>query len=260
MKRWMVRHLWSCVAVVVIGVACAAILLWTAPKQDVIYRLNSSGTVASLLPSWRFLGLSDSDPSLDSALKAMVAGHVVFNNPETMRVGDTAEVQAVLATVISVDDLMKLLTADGKKESEKLMVSDRMQATLTGGGAFDVSPSGPQSQWISKTGATTWHWLVTPKLTGEQFLTLTIDAIVMLDKEKDTRNISTLTRKIVVEVARPHNEEEWFEWIKKRAEAIGWGWGVIGAAFAAVVAATGKIRGWFKRKPAETKPADENDG
>jgi len=260
MKRWIVRHLWSCIAVMVIGVACVAILLPNVSRQDTSYRLSYGGTVASLLPSWSFLGLTDSDSPLDGALKAMVPGHVVFNNPETMRVGDTAEVQALLAIDISIDDLMKLLTAEGKKESDKLLVSDRMQATLVGGGAFDVSPSGAQTQWVSKSGPTTWHWLVTPKLTGEQFLTLTVDAIIMIDKEKDTRNISTLTRKIVVEVARPHNEEEWFEWFKKRAEAIGWGWGVIVAVFAAMVAAIGRIRGWFRPKPTETRPTDENDG
>jgi hypothetical protein len=144
---------------------------------------------------------------LDVALKEMVEGHIVFNNPEKMRVGDTGEVEAVLAVNVPVDDLLKQLTAAGKQEEASLLVSDHMRATLSGGGAFDVDPIGPQTQWISQQKTTIWHWLVTPKLQGTQFLILTVDAIITINGEKDTRTITTLKRKIEVEVRQTVERE-----------------------------------------------------
>lgn len=183
---------------------------------------------------------------LDEALKKFVKGNIAFNNPEQMRVGNTGEVQAVLSIDVPVNELMDSLTAAGKKESALLQVSDHMQATLTGGGAFDVTPAGPQSQWISTAGTTTWHWLVTPKLTGEQFLTLTMDAIITIDGQKDTRNVTTLTRQINIEVARPHNSDEWFAWIKERVEAIGWVWGIAVAVVGVMVGFWTRIKRWLR--------------
>jgi hypothetical protein len=185
---------------------------------------------------------------LDLQLKKLAQGNIAFNNPEKMRVGETAEIEAKLAVTIPADELMGLLNAAGKRESASLEVSDHMQATLTGGAAFDVSPAGPQSQWISKDAPTTWHWLVTPKLTGPQFLTLSVDAIITINGDKDTRNITTLTRSIEVDVAHPHNEEEWVAWIKDQGEAFGWGWGALAAVIAVVTGFWRRIRGWVRSR------------
>lgn len=190
----------------------------------------------------------------------MVKGHIAFNNPQQMRVGETGQVEAILAVSIPVPELMNKLTAAGKRESASLLVSDQMQATLDGGGAFDVSPAGPQSQWISKDAPTTWHWLVTPKLTGPQFLTLTVDAIITINGERDTRNITTLTRRIVVEVSQPHGVEEWIARIKTWGEDIGWGWAAVAAAIAAMAGLWRKLRDWIKeRKRRPGQPTDEDD-
>jgi hypothetical protein len=191
------------------------------------------------------------------ALKSLVQGHIAFNNPEEMQVGETGEVEAILAISIPAGELMNQLTAAGKRESDSLLVSDRMQATLVGGGAFDVAPAGPQTQWISKDGPTTWHWLVTPKLTGPQYLTLTVDAIITINGEKDIRNITALIRQINVNVARPHNEEEWFGRIKEWVEAFGWGWGIVAAVIAAVVGFWRRLQGWIKNRQRKVdEPAD----
>ena len=199
---------------------------------------------------------------LDEALKKLVQGNIAFNNPENMRVADTGEVQAVLSIDVPVNELINSLTAAGKKESASLQVSDHMQATLAGGGAFDVTPAGPQTQWISTTGTTTWHWLVTPKLTGEQFLTLTVDAIITFNGQSDTRNITTLTRQIEVAVASPHSAEEWFAWVKERIEAVGWGWGIVAVAFGAAVGVWHKIVRRFRPEDNDqaAPPDDANDG
>jgi hypothetical protein len=197
---------------------------------------------------------------LDAVLKKLLRGNIAFNNPEQMRVGETGQIEAVLSINMPADELMNQLSAAGRRESASILVSDHMEATLSGGGAFDVAPAGPQTQWISKDEATTWHWLVTPKLTGPQYLTLSVDAIITINGDKDTRNITTLTRQIEVEIARPHNEEEWFGQIKTWIEAVGWGWGVLAALIAAGASFWHKIQSWIrpKRKRVEVVKADEN--
>lgn len=177
-----------------------------------------------------------------------------------MRVGETGEIEAILATNISADELVSQLTAAGRRENASLLVSDHMQATLTGGGGFEVAPTGPQSQWISKDKPTVWHWLVTPKLTGPQYLTLSVDAIIAINGEKDTRNITTLTRQIEVEVARPHNEEEWFEQIKQYVEAGGWAWGVVAGVVGAVIGFWRKMRNWLRPRKPNAETDNEEDG
>jgi hypothetical protein len=46
---------------------------------------------------------------------------------------------------------------------------------LSGGLAFDISPTTPTEQWISEKEPT--RWLVTPKAVGEQFLILSFDGL-----------------------------------------------------------------------------------
>jgi hypothetical protein len=98
----------------------------------------------------------------------------------------------------------------GAKESASIKVADRMAATLFGGGAFDVSPSGPQQQFISKEQVTTWTWVVTPKQSGTQVLILSFEALLTIDGKDGTRNINTFTRKIEIDVPWPSTPSEWF--------------------------------------------------
>ena len=253
-------------AVVIVAAVLAAVFLLGKPYRSSFQ--HATPTLAPPQPQAPPTPTPTSPPTptpnspLDLQLKKMVQGNIAFNNPEKMQVGETEPIEAKLALTIPADELMGLLTAAGKRESASLEVSDHMQATLTGGAAFDVSPAGPQSQWISKDAPTEWHWLVTPKLTGPQFLTLTVDAIIAINGDKDTRNITTLTRPIQVDVAHPHNEEEWVAWIKDQGEAFGWGWGALAAVIAVVTGFWHKMRGWLRSKQGknESKGVDENQG
>jgi hypothetical protein len=102
-----------------------------------------------------------------------------------------------------------------------------MAATLNGGGAFDVSPPGPQQQLISKEQVTTWTWVVTPKQSGIQFLILSLDAVLNVDGKDGTRNINTFKRKIEIKVPWPETPSEWVTLLKKWFEDISWLWATI---------------------------------
>jgi hypothetical protein len=94
--------------------------------------------------------------SVDDALAKLIQANVAFNVPEHMRVARTQTLQAKLGVKMTPDELIATLTAPGKRESEPLKVSKEMSASLGGGGAFNISPSGPQTQLISEAQETSW--------------------------------------------------------------------------------------------------------
>jgi hypothetical protein len=149
-----------------------------------------------------------------------MTGNVAFNTPEQTHVGEELSVQATLSTTLKAEELTPLVTEPGKVETAPLKVSKRMIATLAGGSAFDVSPSGPVTQWVSESEPTTWTWIVTPKNVGEQFLILTFDAIITIDGKDDKRSLRTFKKRINVEVGWPHTLGEWIDILKNGVRAL----------------------------------------
>lgn len=177
--------------------------------------------------------------TVDEALAQLKSANVAFNTPEMARVGKQVIVEAKLSSKLTPNEVKVLIEEPGKVEVGTLKVSDRMFATLSGGSAFDVSPSGPQAQWISDKVPTGWTWQVTPKNVGEQLLILSFDAVISINGKEDKRTINTFKRRINVEVGWPETFGEWLEWIKKTGEGVSYLWGLVvltvgGGAWAAI--------------------------
>lgn len=129
---------------------------------------------------------------------------------------------------------MSELAGSGRKESASLKVGDKMSATLSGG-AFDISPSGPQVQLISSKDTTVWKWTITPKTAGAQHLVLSFDVFITVDGKEGTRTINTLSRTIDVQVAWPETLQEWLEYVKKLLEGMNLLWVTILVPFGAYI-------------------------
>jgi hypothetical protein len=168
---------------------------------------------------------SYSPPTVDEELAALVQGNTAFNAPDRATVGKSDVIEARLSVTKTARELTAEITESGRKESDPLKVGDKMAATLIGGGAFDVAPSGPQDQLISHRDTTVWTWTVTPKQQGTQFLVLTFD--VILSNPEGTRRISSFVRKIDVNVAWPETFGEWLEYGKKLFEGLNWVWATL---------------------------------
>jgi hypothetical protein len=151
-------------------------------------------------------------------------GKIAFNTPDRVPLGKSRVIEAKLSTNMPSDVLLAQLSEAGAKESASIKVSDRMIATLIGGGAFDVSPSGPQQQFVSKKELTTWTWVVTPKQSGTQILTLSFDAVLSVDGKDGTRTINTFKRKIEIDVPWPETPSEWLVLLKGWFDNIHWIW------------------------------------
>jgi hypothetical protein len=164
---------------------------------------------------------------LDEALQKLIAGYVAFNTPDHMLVRKSQIVEAKLSVKLPPNALITQLSEAGKQEAASVLVADRMSATLYGGSAFDVSPSGPQQQLVSHQQVTSWTWDVTAKQVGTQYLILSFDAVLSIDGKDGTRNINTFKRTIKVEVGWPETPTEWLEWLKKLFENISWLWATI---------------------------------
>jgi hypothetical protein len=162
--------------------------------------------------------------AVQRAVDELLEGHVAFNAPENMQIGRTQTIQVMLGVGASVADLLSQITSEGNKETASLKVAAKMTATLTGGGAFDISPTGPQMQFVTLTNVTPWAFDVTPKQSGVHELTLALDAIITVEEKEGPNRVNTLTRKIVVEVGWPQTPAEWFEASKKWFENASWLW------------------------------------
>ena len=184
--------------------------------------------------------------SIDAELAKLMTGNVAFNTPEQTHVGEELSVQATMSTTLKAEELTPLVTEPGKVETAPLKVSKRMIATLAGGSAFDVSPSGPVTQWVSESEPTTWTWIVTPKTVGEQFLILTFDAIITIDGKDDKRSLRTFKKRINVEVGWPHTLGEWIDLLKKWGEGASYFWGL-------AIAIIGGAWAWLRRRGRATK-------
>jgi hypothetical protein len=191
---------------------------WETAKRDAELRQQQA-------EEQKKIGAANS--ALDEALDKLVAGNIAFNTPEHVRLGKPQIIEAKLAVNFSGDALVAQLNEVGKKEKSPIQVADRMAATLSGGTAFHVSPSGPQQQLISHTQVTTWTWEVTAKQPGTQYLFPSVDAVLTIDSKEGTRNINTFKRTIEVEVAWPETASEWFQWVKEWFENISWLWATL---------------------------------
>jgi hypothetical protein len=181
-------------------------------RDDILQSLGMNNDIGKLIrdPGCipNCLGRTPWYSALDQALNTLIAGNVAFNNPQRMTVSRARVVEVKLSTTLPPDELKAQLSQAGNRETAGLEVGDRMSATLNGGAAFDISPSGPQAQPISQRQVTTWTWNVTPKASGTQYLILSFDAILTLNGKDSTRNVKTLTQPIEVEgggLKRPVN-------------------------------------------------------
>lgn len=109
-------------------------------------------------------------------------GHIAFNNPSPMTVGESAEVEVVLSTALDSEQLQLELKAPGRQQSAYIEVGRRMRASLTGAkDDFDISRIGAEVVAISDNRIARWKWQVTPKRSGQRSLYLVLSAVIKVD-------------------------------------------------------------------------------
>ena len=126
---------------------------------------------------------------------------IAYSTPETLRLGDTATIQLLLSRSESVGELKGQLTEPGPSAGERIRVSERMEAHLSGPG-FKIEAIIPDDhpQKVEDEGVNEWRWDVTAVTPGEQRLHLVLNAVVLIDGEETNRFVRTFDRQINVRV------------------------------------------------------------
>lgn len=142
------------------------------------------------------------DTAQELAKKTLTTNNIAYNTPETIQLGDTAVVQLELSPSFSVDELKAMITEPGKKEGESIFMpfSRRVEAHLTGS-AFKIVPLGTEIARAVEPGAICeWSWEVTPTQSGTHLLSLTIDAVVVIEGKDAAREKRVFGKPIRVNV------------------------------------------------------------
>jgi hypothetical protein len=153
--------------------------------------------------------------AVDEVLAALTPGFAAFNTPERARLGEPLVIEARVSGRLPPEALRALVGEAGRVESAPLRLSPRMSATLNGGTAFDIQPSGPQEQWVSEQSGAVWTWAVTPKRDGEQVLILSFDAFITVAGKEGRASIGVLKRRIAVDVDPLRRIASWLDVAKE---------------------------------------------
>lgn len=137
-------------------------------------------------------------------------GHITFNSPKTMNPRDTAVIQLVFGLETTIDDLKQRLEAAAEKRGERIRVSDRIEARLSGSN-FAIRAITPEVQDVSRSNLTEWQWEVKPSSDGRHDLHLTLSALLSGDGASPPKTIITFDQAVEVKTTWYQRVRSFFE-------------------------------------------------
>jgi len=159
----------------------------------------------------------EDNEKLDQILDRLRWGNIVFNAPESMAYGETKTIQLLLDASKSISELEGLIHEEGLRVSDRIRISDKMEAQLTGD-AFEITQIAPLTrpaiQPISRKQVTEWRWDIRAKRLSSQRLHLSLDVIFEFHGEQMQKSYRVFDRDIVVDVRGIHSaillaEDNW---------------------------------------------------
>jgi len=130
----------------------------------------------------------------------LAAGHILYNPPDTMRVGQKERVEVRITQGMTETLVVETVRGRGAPVVEQIPVSTFMKVRLTGD-AFAIIPLSSEEQVVIGDSYTEWMWDVTPQRAGERTLTLLVTARVLLAGfPAEQRDLKIIERPIKVAV------------------------------------------------------------
>lgn len=186
---------------------------------------NALPEVPASLPS------SVLNTNVDQILSLMSSAHYAFNVPQKMKVKESAYIELKLSLNKSIAQLKDSIEANGKIESGKVKVSDRMRAQLISDKeVIEVIPLSTEEQAIDSFEMVHWKWKLVPKSAGKHTIDLQLIAIMNVNGKDVPRLFKTLNETIEVEVTYSHLIESFYDenwkwvWATFLLPFIGWTW------------------------------------
>jgi len=131
---------------------------------------------------------------VDRVLERLGSGEVVFDSPQQMEYKKTKEVFVTL-----YPDEMNVPELSDDQESGEALVSNRMEAVITGEG-FSIIATSPSVQAISSIRETMWSWQITPVEPGNLILNISLNAILEIEGTDTPFVVETFSRELKVRV------------------------------------------------------------
>jgi len=180
----------------------------------------------------------------------LAAGHILYNPPEEMRVGELERVAVRITRGMTETLMVETVRGRGEPVVEQLPVSTFMKVRLIGD-AFAITSLSSEEQFVVEDSYTEWMWDVIPLRGGEQKLTILVTARVLLSGfPAEQRDLSAVERQIRVYV----NPVWSIEYFVRENRAV-----LISAVFIPLITAIG-VRLWQKYwvpTPADAGPSAE---
>jgi hypothetical protein len=154
--------------------------------------------------------------AVDRELQKLPFGHIAFNVPRRLKLGQTVVIHLVLSLEEPLARVRKKVAEAGKVEGARVRVSDVMEAQLDGFG-FEVNALSSARQAVSEVETTDWSWEIKATEGGSHRLTLTLSALIKLKGERLPRTVRTFYRSFTVHVSLLHRTTQFVgdhvEWL-----------------------------------------------
>ncbi len=184
-----------------------------------------------------------SENETDRFLSKLAVGHIAFNSPDSMDLGEVRTINLLLSLNQTIEELAKEIKSSDKIEGAKVAVADSMEARLSGTG-FSILAITPETQAVSMKQPTEWKWDIGARAVGVQQLHLTLTATVSVNGVKTPRTIRTFDRTIDVRV-------KWTEQVKNFIDG-NWKW-----LWATIVV---PVAGWWWQRHMQKKKKKKKSG
>ena len=137
---------------------------------------------------------------VDKIVSQLEWGNIVFDTPKKMTFKEPKIIELVLSPTKSVQELQSSLKSHEQFESERIRISNRMEANLSGLG-FKIETLVPEEQVVYRDKTTQWKWEVIPTKDGNQNLFLTLSAIINVSSNNERYVVRTFEKNIEIEVS-----------------------------------------------------------
>lgn len=235
-------------------------------------------------------GIKVGNPAMRDSRGWALASVAIVTAPKTMAVGEMSDIRSVLLTTAGQQEIESLIaaakhiqqyinnnassatnSATGLDEEstrainqlitntknrqaayDSLPASPIMTAHLAGTG-FTITPVTPERQILSDKAPTTWVWDVKAVESGQQILTVSYNAEIMVENERVPRSLRTVSREVLVAVQNTELVKQFTVFskgVRSSAEDLSWIWSTL--VFAAGVFLYGLWKIIRERKASST--------
>lgn len=178
-------------------------------------------------------------------INQLAKGTYSFNKPKTATVDEAFSVRLTLQTKEGQAVSFEGLPGAVEKREDRPF-AQFIEATLMGDD-FEISPAGPQSRTATFSLPVEWNWKVKPTSVGTKYLTIQVDANIVVGSDKNHVQLTTLHEPIEIYVSLFQRVGTYFAGATGAIAAVGALVTPLAAIFAFVPKARASITNAFKR-------------